>query len=144
MSHRYKIFEVCASGPGPVPRAAHVIPTTCSIGELLEKEIGNLGGATEFGGESPAFAWLVSARSHHLVFRDDDSNFNIAGIGLSHDQRKAGAVVQDRLLGSLHQVSTGPKQECRQKRLIRLRSRLNNSSHASLLPSKMNQFPNLR
>ncbi|MEI6655719.1 MAG: hypothetical protein WCP45_13210 [Verrucomicrobiota bacterium] len=77
MSHRYKIFRVRASERGPVPGAARILSTSCSIGELLEKEISNLGGATAFGVEAPTFAWFVNARSHYLIFREDDSDFNI-------------------------------------------------------------------
>jgi len=77
MSHRYKIFKVLASAYGPIPGAARILSKTDSIGELLEKEIGNLGGATAFGVESSTFAWLVNARSHHLIFREDDPDFNI-------------------------------------------------------------------
>jgi len=77
MNQRYKILEVRATGHGTLPGTARILLEPWLIAELLANEIRNLGGASPFGVESPTFAWLVKGRSHYLVFREDDSDFNI-------------------------------------------------------------------
>lgn len=77
MNQRYKILEVRATGHGNLPGTARILFEPWLIAELLTNEICNLGGASAFGVESPAFAWFVKGRSNYLVFREDDSDFNI-------------------------------------------------------------------
>ena len=77
MNHRYKIFIVHVSRFGNIPGAVRILNDPSSISRVLRSEILANAGATEFGIEGSTFAWFISGKFHHLIFREDDPHFNI-------------------------------------------------------------------